>query len=299
MKEVSLDKPIIDQKKALNDILIKYQNDEYFKQNFNKLRKEFPQANLIDIIDVVNNQRSCLECRGLEECQQEFTGYYLALKDDVLVYSACQFKEEKMKLAKKYETLIFSTNAQPTLANTNDLIAWPTRQDILKHINLLLDNKTDKGLFIYGSVGVGKTFIVESLMSTYLDKKINCAYVLLNDLYNEIRPLYFSTLNSDRDVFNRMIKRLKNVNVLFIDDIGAERMDHFMRDDVLFPILDYRMKNKKMTHFTSNYDLASLKDHFSNTSSVLKENIKGERIVERIRVLCEVFKLEEKKSLRE
>lgn len=120
MKRVSLDETTIDEKKLLNDVLRKYQNDEYFKREFTRLRKEFPQTNLIDVIDVVNNQRCCLECQGLEECQQKNAGYYLDIKDDALIYRACHYKQEKVDLKKKYETLIYSTSEQLKLSQIDD-----------------------------------------------------------------------------------------------------------------------------------------------------------------------------------
>ena len=40
---------------------------------------------------------------------------------------------------------------------------------------------------------------------------------------------------------------LKEVDYLVLDDIGAESMSGFVRDDILFNILDYRMENKLIT----------------------------------------------------
>lgn len=299
MKKVMFNDIVKDESELEASILKKYEDDVFFQEKYQELRISFPQAKLINLIDIINNQRLCVNCLALEACKQDSHGYFLSYKDNDLVYQACRFQEEKLELEKKYQSLIYATSDQVSLAKIDDLILDSVaRTNIFKHINGLLDGKTDKGLYLYGSVGSGKTFIMEALVSSYLDKEIKCAYVLLNDLYNTLRPLFFGKASFDKDHFNYVINQLKSVEVLFIDDIGSERNDMYMRDDVLFPILDYRMKYHKITHFTSNYDLASLKDHFSNTSANLREDIKGERIIERIRVLSKDFPLEVKESLR-
>ena len=50
------------------------------------------------------------------------------------------------------------------------------------------------------------------------------------------------------------------------------------------------MDEKLPTFFTSNLNLKQLEDHFSNTSSG-KEEIKGRRLIERIKDLTNDFEL--------
>lgn len=298
MQRVTLKKIDIDENKILNDILKKYQNDEYFKEYYAKLRKNHPRTDVLDVIEIINNNRLCLNCRDLMECKQKIEGHYLNVVDDNLTYVPCKFQLERNALNKKYETLIFTTNHNLLLPKSQDLLMNPNRKEILLHIKSLLSNETKKGLYIYGAIGVGKTYILETLLNTYLERKVKCAYVMLNDLYNQLRPLNFSIINEDKDEFNRIISRLKNVSVLIIDDIGAERNEAILRDNVLYTILDYRMKNNMVTHFSSNYDYSALEDHFANSSATLKEEIKGKRIVERIKVLSKFYTLDKQESLR-
>lgn len=298
MQRLKLKEIDINENKILNDILKKYQNDLYFKENFSKLRKDFPQSEILDIIEIINNKRLCSNCRDLMECKQKIEGHYLSIMDNNLSYIPCQFQLERHELNKKYDSLVYTTNKNLILPKSKDLLMYPNRKEILLHIKSLLSNESEKGLYIYGAIGVGKTYILETLLNTYLERKVKCAYIMLNDLYNELRPLSYSKNNEDKDELNRIINRLKNVSVLIIDDIGAERNEQVLRDNILYTVLDYRMKNNKITHFSSNYDYKDLEEHFSISSASLKEEIKGKRIVERIKVLTLFFTLDKQESLR-
>ena len=79
---------------------------------------------------------------------------------------------------------------------------------------------------------------------------------------------------------------LKNVDILLIDDIGAENVTSWGRDEILGTILQYRMNNKLSTFFTSNLTLEELENHLSITKNN-EDKIKARRIIERIKQLTE------------
>ena len=83
----------------------------------------------------------------------------------------------------------------------------------------------------------------------------------------------------------RIVDDLKEVDYLVLDDIGAESMSGFVRDDILFNILDYRMENKLITIFTSNHTMKTLREAFIYDKNNNKDTLKGERLLERVRVL--------------
>ena len=73
-------------------------------------------------------------------------------------------------------------------------------------------------------------------------------------------------------------------DLLLLDDIGAESVSAWSRDEILGPILQYRMEEKLPTFFTSNLSIDELEKFLAiNSSSV--ERVKARRIVERIRQL--------------
>lgn len=82
---------------------------------------------------------------------------------------------------------------------------------------------------------------------------------------------------------NEKIAYFKEVDVLMLDDIGAETQSAWFRDEVLGSILQYRMMEKKPTFFTSNYSLKQLEKHLAITTRGGVEEVKAGRIIERIR----------------
>ena len=77
---------------------------------------------------------------------------------------------------------------------------------------------------------------------------------------------------------------IKRVEVLLIDDIGAETMTEWSRDEVLGTILQYRMQEGLTTFFTSNLTIKELEEHFSVSTKGI-EKVKAQRIIERIKYL--------------
>ena len=63
-------------------------------------------------------------------------------------------------------------------------------------------------------------------------------------------------------------------------------MTGWSRDEILCPILQYRMDEKLTTFFTSNLDLNALEQHLANTNNGV-EVVKARRIIERIKQLTE------------
>ena len=78
--------------------------------------------------------------------------------------------------------------------------------------------------------------------------------------------------------------------MLLLDDIGAENLTAWSRDEILGTILQYRMDEKLPTFFTSNLDMKQLEEHFSMTASG-SDKLKARRIVERIHYLSKDIKL--------
>ena len=71
------------------------------------------------------------------------------------------------------------------------------------------------------------------------------------------------------------IDAVKRVQVLMLDDIGAEAMSSFVRDDVLGAILQFRMLENLPTFFTSNFDFKQLEHHLTYTRRGEAEEMKA------------------------
>ena len=57
------------------------------------------------------------------------------------------------------------------------------------------------------------------------------------------------------DNYEERFDMVKEANLLLLDDIGAEKLSDWARDEVLGVILQYRMEEHLPTFFTSNLSL--------------------------------------------
>lgn len=271
-----------------NKVLLKYQDDILFNKIINRVSKENNDYEICDVLDIYNSLKKCEPCMGIEECTQTMQGHHLALINNELAYKPCKFQAMISYNKNIYAKLLYcNVTLEEEFINFSDIDITSERIDILKYIEDIKDHKNSKGIFISGQPGVGKSYILNVILNEYLSQEKTCGFVFLTDLFNDLKSKYFSYDYEIKNQVNKTLKTLKTVDVLFIDDIGSENIDAISRDDFLFPILDYRMKNKLLTYFSSNYDFELLKDHYSKTNSQLIEPIKGQRIMERIKTLSD------------
>ena len=144
-----------------------------------------------------------------------------------------------------------------------------------------------KGLYLYGDFGVGKSFMVAALAHD-LSEKRGVSSTLLHypsfviDVKNAIGDGNVKTL----------VDELKLSELLILDDIGAEQSTPWVRDEILQVILQYRMQEDLPTFFTSNFDFEDLEQHFAKGKHGNDETWEARRVMERIRYLAEETRLE-------
>ena len=144
-----------------------------------------------------------------------------------------------------------------------------------------------KGLYLYGDFGVGKSFMVAALAHD-LSEKRGVSSTLLHypsfviDAKNAI---------SDGNV-KTLVDEIKLSEVLILDDIGAEQSTAWVRDEILQVILQYRMQENLPTFFTSNFNFEELELHFAKGKHGNDETWEARRVMERIRYLAEETRLE-------
>ena len=143
--------------------------------------------------------------------------------------------------------------------------------------------KTNKGLYIVGDLGVGKTYLCAALANSLVKNGEKVAFVKVSNFFNEIKS-YISTRN---ELIDENINRLQKATYLFLDDIGAESVSEFVRDDILFRILDYRLENKLTTIFTSNLNKEDLLKHYTYDRKDNANLMNAKRLMERIDILGE------------
>lgn len=140
----------------------------------------------------------------------------------------------------------------------------------------------EKGLYIYGDMGIGKTYILKTFAKIMAEKGKKVAYVNLSNLVLKVKE----TFGEENLSSSTLLKRLIEVEYLFIDDIGAEKVTSWFRDEFLFMLLNERLDKNRITFFSSNYSLDDLVRKEANTSnSKYRDTDNAKRLVSRVRGL--------------
>ena len=138
-----------------------------------------------------------------------------------------------------------------------------------------------KGLYFYGQFGVGKSYLLGAIANELAAKRIPSMIVYVPELFRELKSsIGDSTLNEK-------LEAIKKEPILMLDDIGAESMSSWVRDEILGPILQFRMLDNLPTFFTSNYDFQGLEHHLTYSQRGEEEKLKARRVMERIKYLAE------------
>lgn len=231
--------------------------------------------------------QNCTKCRGISTCKNKVKGYCFSPEKSgnniTFSYNLCDKKrkeDEKNKYLENVKYYNISSDLQK--ASFKDLYKDDTaRVPILKYINEFIKKYTQKeivkGLYLNGSFGSGKTYLVSALFNDLAHKGYKCAVVYYPEFIRDLK----SSFKTD---YEEKFNYIKKVSLLLLDDIGAENVSNYNRDEILGPILQYRMEQNLPTFFTSNLTLEELENNLSITSSGV-DKVKARRIIERIKQL--------------
>lgn len=260
--------------------------NEYFKEFISKLN--LPDEKLMKYTTTLeecsNNYYTCSNCRGLINCPYALKGYsYLPHVVDSRLefdYQPCKYMKKKIKIdAYKNNVFSYGVSTQNLDASIDKIYTNDSkRHEAILWINTFLGdyrkNKAFKGLYLNGNFGSGKTYMISALFNELAHDGVHSAIVFWPEFLRDLK----SSFSFD---FNDKYNYVKSVPLLLIDDIGAESTTAWSRDEILCPLVQYRMQEHLPTFFTSNLDLKSLEEHFAITKDQV-DYIKARRIIERI-----------------
>lgn len=264
------------------------ENNDFVKLvNSLKVSEEILEKNTSKLERTVEELRNCKGCKGLKYCKNPIRGYvYFPEGEENLVFSykACKYEREKLIEEKENKAIFYETPLALRNASLKELYGDKKRVDITKYIKEFINKfNTEeelKGLYLHGSFGSGKSYILSALLNELSRKGYKCV--------NIYYPTMLKTLKeSFNENFDEKFNILLNADIILFDDLGAENNTSWSRDEVLGTILQYRMDNKKSTFFTSNLSLEELEEHLRVTN-INSDKVKARRIIERIKQLSEV-----------
>lgn len=108
-------------------------------------------------------------------------------------------------------------------------------------------------VLLYGSYGTGKSHLAISATKLAINQSRTALFISVPKLFSKIKDTY----NKDSDTTEeKLISLINSVDLLVLDDIGAESGREEWSQQILFLILDGRQG--KRTIYTTNLDAATL-----------------------------------------
>jgi primosomal protein DnaI len=248
-----------------------------------EVQRAFPNENInlnnaSDFYIVLSDRENCSKCKGLNNCQNSNQGFYLAKGKNGFVQVRCKFLAELQKsshpnlLKSEYNEALSDASSKNYDLNTE------SRKKILNYITDFVKSYGKgfkEGLYIYGGFSFGKTYSLMLTAKALSRYGIDHIFAYFPDLVTEIKA------SMENGKYDQIIELLRETDVLLLDDLGAENMTPWLRDEVLGPIINYRMNLKKPIFVSSNIKPSDLKKHFMLNASE-EEKTKAGRITSRL-----------------
>ncbi len=262
----------------------------FFRQHQDEITSQMIDKNLAKLYEYANQSKQCQKCLDLENCQNLMQGYSPELvisRGSIEVhYGKCQRKvldEEK----RRNEKLIKSLHVPKDIlqASFDNIDGANGRSEAIRKAFAFVasykEGSVVKGLYFHGKFGVGKSYILGAIANELAKYKISSMIVYVPELFRELKG------SIGDQTLNDKLETIKREKVLMLDDIGAESMSSWVRDELLGPILQFRMLENLPTFFSSNFNFDELEHHLTYSQRGEEEKLKARRIMERIKYLAE------------
>lgn|SRR5690554_364206 len=260
-----------------------------------EMRKRIAEDNETKDLKLTNSDILVVN-RYLDLRGEVVDGYKVSLKTDPyveIVYLPTTEKlQEEARDKFKSHLLVFNSEVYLQEASLDDFkLLNEEREKVVIELKKFVENYKkshySKGYYISGKYGTGKTYLLSAVAHALVRKHINVLMVFMPDLVRSVRQGI-----SDGNLEEK-INQLKQVEVLMFDDIGGENMTPWFRDEVLLPVLQYRLSARLTTFFTSNLGSKELLNSLTTDKNQKIDFVKAHRVIQRITELAHYIKLDE------
>lgn len=249
------------------------------------------ERSLPKLYEFINQSKDCCNCGNTENCTNLLKGYvpklYISQNMIDVMYERCKQKiveDERREVASMISSMHMPKDVlQATLKDL--LIDNTSRVEIAhKAADFIKQYKETgvlpkKGFYLHGQFGVGKSFVLGAIANELASLKVQTVVVFVPEFLRELK----SSIQDQS--LQEKVNFVKNAPVLMLDDIGAEAITSWARDEILGTILHYRMSEELPTFITSNFNYDELEDHLSKNLKGDVEKVKAARIMERIKAI--------------
>ncbi|MGB8954930.1 MAG: AFG1/ZapE family ATPase [Tumebacillaceae bacterium] len=273
---------------------------DFFREKLPQLRSlnvsdRAIQQGAILLLDLIKQEKLCGNCKGYETCGKE--GDAQGLYDLLDVYNEqltvrTTHCNQFLNHVERRQIDALHEFAEKTAEDRSYRFENFPREQAQKHPELYaaalefaegfepdrdkLAGIQTKGLYIFGSPGVGKTHLMLAICNALDDRKIPNIFVRADTVFDKLRM----SVAAGKDM-EAIIEKYCSVPVLAIDEFAQERANEFTLDK-MFRIINYRFSNKLPTLFTSNYEPPVVYKTFSDATRTVEAMIS--RIIQMTRI---------------
>lgn len=264
---------------------------EFLAQHADELSYDNVERNLPKLHEFISQSTECCGCDNTEHCTNYLKGFLPTLRvvrnSIEMDYVRCEQKireEERRDVANMIASMHMPKDVlQATIhdLSIDDESRVAIAQKAAQFVKLTKETGQlpAKGFYLYGKFGVGKSFVLGALANELASIKIRSVVVFVPEFLREMK-------NAIGDnTLNEKIDYIKKAPVLMLDDLGAETMTAWTRDEILGTIFHYRMAEQLPTFITSNFNYDELEHHLAQSQKGDIEVVKAGRIMERIKAL--------------
>lgn len=253
-----------------------------------KISQQKIELGIGKLLEFKSQQHDCSACESVATCKNPINGLIPKLvveRGNIdLQYIPCETKkleDERRKTASMISSMHMPREVMK--ATLEDLYLDTEKRELvfvqatkfIQDVKQNPDTLPKVGFYLYGTFGVGKSFVLAAIANELATLGVKTILVYVPEFLREIRSAI------GENTLEEKLNFVKKAPVLMLDDLGAESLTAWIRDEVLGAILHYRMAEGLPTFISSNYDYDKLTKHFAKTKEG-EDNLKAERIMERI-----------------
>src|SRR5690625_3696502 len=276
-----------------NEIINHPKMKQFMAEHEGEITRSMIQNDLMILKHYINQPAEC-ETAGEGECLSHPDGFIINLEIRQgrfnMLYTKCPVRAKHEKFIKR-ESLIQSFHIPRDVreATFDTIYLNDERREVLtkaiEKAGKIARGEDFRGMYIYGKFGIGKSYILGCIANELKEKSISSMMIYVPEILRDLKAGFNDGSTTER------YNAIRSAEVLILDDLGAEDVTAWSRDEVVTSILNYRMVEQLPTFISSNFAIDDLVGRYAYTKTNGKEETKALRMVERIRALCEEVEL--------
>ena len=265
----------------VDEIVLNIKSNPLAKQVISQLHltDEEIKNNYELINNFLSNNKSCINCSGMKNCNHFTKGHRYGIKRDddndlTDYFTICDYYKDYYV---RKNNLIYTTFNQDNILDESQkrfILDNPQLLGLeyIKKIIQIQNNDNVSGVYLKVSNSKIRLKIIQSLAyNLLLNHKVSI--VKFSDLLKNIKSEFKTSGN---ETYNLLL----DSEILIIDGLGNEAITTWSRDEILLSLLDNRLQNDKVTILCSEFSIEDLRKIYKIGYN---DDVKANQLVEKIK----------------